>query len=52
MRRLTGLVDKKPQFILTSATLGDKDNVEDITRFASNLTSSVYENDDSAFGSF
>ena len=25
MRRLTGLVDKKPQFILTSATLGDKD---------------------------
>lgn len=49
MRRLTGLVDKKPQFILTSATLGDKDNVEDITRFASNLTSSVYESDDVIF---
>lgn len=40
MRRLTGLTQQKPRFILTSATLGVQGKSEnDIVEFASNLTS-------------
>lgn len=40
MRRLTGLAYKKPQFILTSATLGEKGKSEgEIVDFARSLTS-------------
>lgn len=40
LRRLTGLALKRPQFILTSATLGKQGKSEsDILRFATNLTS-------------
>ena len=42
LKRLIGTVKKKPQFILTSATLGTKNNIPDIIRFATNLTSSRY----------
>ena len=50
MRRLTGLMNKKPQFLLTSATLGDKDKDEDkIIKFASSLTSVDYSKDDIIF---
>lgn len=40
MRRLTGLASKKPRFILTSATLGEKGKSEnEIVDFARSLTS-------------
>jgi hypothetical protein len=40
MRRLTGLANKKPRFILTSATLGEKGKSEnEIVDFARSLTS-------------
>ncbi len=50
LRRLTGLVSKKPQFILTSATLGKKNRDEkDIVSFAKSLTNVEFENDDIIF---
>lgn len=50
MRRLTGLAEKKPQFILTSATLGEKGRSEnEIVRFAKNLTSINFNVDDIIF---
>ena len=50
LRRLTGLAKKKPQFILTSATLGEQGKSEkDIVEFAHNLTSSDYSVDDIIF---
>ncbi|MBP5469428.1 MAG: DEAD/DEAH box helicase, partial [Candidatus Riflebacteria bacterium] len=50
MRRLTGLADKKPRFILTSATLGEKGKSEnDIIKFANNLTSADFNMDDIIF---
>lgn len=50
LRRLTGLALKKPQFILTSATLGEQGKSEqDIVRFATNLTSAEYAVSDIIF---
>lgn len=50
LRRLTGLAPKKPQFILTSATLGEQCKSEkDIIRFAKSLTSAVFDVDDIIF---
>lgn len=47
LRRLTGLSPKRPQFILTSATLGQQGKSEtDIIRFAKSLTSAEYEIND------
>jgi len=44
LRRLTGLAIKKPQFILTSATLGEQGKSEkDIVRFGTSLTSAEFE---------
>ncbi|MBR2506949.1 MAG: DEAD/DEAH box helicase [Bacilli bacterium] len=50
MRRLTGLADNKPRFILTSATLGEKGKSEnEIIGFAKNLTSSNFDIQDIIF---
>lgn len=50
LRRVTGMAEKKPQFILTSATLGQKGKDEDkIVSFAENLTSSKFNKDDIIF---
>ena len=50
LRRLTGLAPKKPQFILTSATLGEQGKSEnDIIKFASNLTSAYFDVSDIIF---
>lgn len=50
LRRLTGLAPKRPQFILTSATLGQQGKSEsDIIKFARNLTSAEYEVSDIIF---
>ncbi|MFQ8921040.1 MAG: DEAD/DEAH box helicase [Clostridium paraputrificum] len=50
MRRLTGLAEKKPRFILTSATLGQKGQSEkEIVNFAKNLTSVVFDEEDIIF---
>lgn len=50
LRRLTGLAPKKPQFILTSATLGEQGKSEnDIVRFAKNLTSAEFDIGDIIF---
>lgn len=50
MRRLTGLAEKKPRFILTSATLGEKGKSEkDIIEFAQSLTSARFDIDDIIF---
>lgn len=50
MRRLTGLAPKKPQFILTSATLGEKGKSEkEIVEFAKNLTSAEFGEKDIIF---
>lgn len=50
LRRLTGLAPKRPQFILTSATLGQQGKSEaDIIKFAKNLTSADYEINDIIF---
>ncbi|MDE6141146.1 MAG: DEAD/DEAH box helicase, partial [Bacilli bacterium] len=52
LRRLTGLCDKKPNFLLTSATLGKKGVDEDaIISFAESLTSSKFEKEDIIFAS-
>lgn len=50
MRRLTGLADKKPRFILTSATLGEQGKSEtEIVDFARNLTSANFDTEDIIF---
>lgn len=50
LRRLTGMATKKPQFILTSATLGEQGkNENDIINFAKSLTSANFEKDDIIF---
>lgn len=50
LRRLTGLAPKRPQFILTSATLGQQGKSEtDIIKFAKSLTSAEYEVSDIIF---
>lgn len=50
MRRLTGLVAKKPRFILTSATLGQQGKSEsEIVDFAKNLTSADFNQNDIIF---
>lgn len=50
LRRLTGLALKRPQFILTSATLGEQGKSEnDIVRFATNLTSAEFSISDIIF---
>lgn len=50
LRRLTGLALKKPQFILTSATLGKQGKSEDdIVSFAKNLTSAEFCRSDIIF---
>lgn len=50
LRRLTGLAPKLPQFILTSATLGQQGKSEsDIIKFAENLTSAKYDVSDIIF---
>lgn len=50
LRRLTGLAPKKPQFILTSATLGEQGKSEkDIVRFAKSLTSAEFDVNDIIF---
>lgn len=50
MRRLTGLADNKPRFILTSATLGQQGKSEqDIVDFAKKLTSAEYSQKDIVF---
>lgn len=50
LRRLTGLCEKKPNFLLTSATLGQKNRDEkEIVAFAESLTSSKFDTDDIIF---
>ncbi len=50
LRRLTGLCDKKPQFLLTSATLGQKNRDEEaIVSFAESLTSTKFAKEDIIF---
>lgn len=50
LRRLTGLALKKPQFILTSATLGEQGKSEnDIVHFAASLTSADFSVSDIIF---
>lgn len=50
LRRVTGLAPKKPNFILTSATLGEKNQDEkEILNFAQSLTSSEFTSDDIIF---
>lgn len=50
LRRLAGIANKKPHFILTSATLGrGKQDINKIIDFAESLTSSSFEKDDIIF---
>lgn len=50
LRRLTGLATRRPQFILTSATLGTQGESEkDIVKFAQNLTSAEFSKEDIIF---
>ena len=50
LRRVTALAERKPRFILTSATLGKKGESEkDIVRFAKNLTSVDFSESDIIF---
>ena len=50
MRRLTAMADKKPKFILTSATLGTQGKSEpQIVEFAKNLTSAEFDEEDIIF---
>lgn len=51
LSRLKGTANKKPQFILTSATLGrGEEDLPSIIDFASKLTSSPFEDSDIIFG--
>ena len=50
LRRVAGLANEKPNFILTSATLGKgKEDVDKIVNFANNLTSNKFNKDDVVF---
>lgn len=50
LRRVAGIANKKPQFILTSATLGDeKKDLDKIISFAEGLTTSKFEKEDIIF---
>ena len=52
LRRVTGISENRIQFILTSATLGrsdDLNSIKDISRFATELTGSNFENKDIVF---
>lgn len=52
LRRVTGIAENRIQFILTSATLGrsdDPQSIKDISRFATELTGSNFENKDIVF---
>lgn len=49
LRRLKGFTKRDPQYILTSATLGDQKSVQEIISFAQNLTSSSYSDSDIIF---
>ena len=50
LRRLTGLSEYRPNFILTSATLGKEgEDEDDIIKFASKLTSVRFEKEDIIF---
>lgn len=50
LRRVAGIANKNPQFILTSATLGDeKNDLDKIISFAESLTTSKFEKDDIIF---
>lgn len=50
LRRVTALASKRPQFILTSATLGQQGESEDeIVDFAKNLTSKEFNKSDIVF---
>lgn len=52
VRRLTLLAEHKPQFILTSATLGSgHDDAGEIAKFAEKLTSQKFNSDDIIFAS-
>lgn len=51
LRRLQGVANRTPQFILTSATLGrGKEDLPQIIDFASRLTSVHFDNEDVVFG--
>lgn len=51
LRRLIGLADHNPQFVLTSATLGrGYEDTDKIKEFAHTLTSSDFDNEDIVFG--
>lgn len=51
LRRLQGAANRKPQFVLTSATLGrGKEDLPQIIDFAQKLTSGSFEEDDIIFG--
>lgn len=50
LRRLVGIANRKPQYILTSATLGKgKQDIKKIIKFASALTSTNYAEEDIIF---
>lgn len=50
MRRLMGTADKRPQFVLTSATLGNgKRDIDKIIAFAKKLTGVDFDNNDIIF---
>lgn len=49
LRRLEGFTQRKPQYLLTSATLGNQDTIDEITSFGCRLTSSEYSADDVVF---
>ncbi len=51
LKRTIGMLERKPQFILTSATLGKgKEDINEIIEFAKNLTSVNYTFNDIIFG--
>lgn len=49
MRRLEGFVGRKPQYILTSATLGDESTIDQITKFGNRLTGAEFDHEDVIF---
>lgn len=50
LRRVKGIANRNPQFILTSATLGDgSKDINKIIEFAENLTSSKFSKEDIVF---
>lgn len=50
LKRFQGYTNREPQFILTSATLGDKNTINDIIQFAQNLTTSKFNKEGIIFG--